>query len=95
MEQENTVTFERILFDIQLDIYNSVRIYFGDFFIARDFYFKLKNVKIKNLLFDLDWKDYHISMYNYASKNFNHATYDYIKDNNFQLRGIEYGNSDI
>jgi len=94
-----TVTFEKILFDMQLDIYNSVRIKFDSMFTCREFSIKLYDPKYSNILHNgepnTEFNTYILGLYNFHSKKFNHADYDYIGDNNFKLRRIECGNSDI
>jgi len=92
MEQE-FVTFERIIFDMQLDLYNSVKIEFDDFFIGRDFYQKIRNFNLEDFIYHMNGND--IRLWNFSSRKFNHADYIYIYDNNFKLKGITYGSNDI
>jgi len=84
---ENIVSYEKILFDLELGLCSSARIYFNHFMICREYEYRIQKYirenKLNDLFADMDLRESYLSIYKFKSRKIKRDKYKYVDTNSF------------
>ena len=89
--EDITISYKKILLDLQLDLCSSARIYFNHFMICREYEYRIQKYirdnKLNGLFAEMDLRESYLTIYKFRTIKTRRDKYKYVDTDKFVYMG--------